>query len=237
MPIGDVGDWEQIYAQDFTESVARGSFLTSRYTDQLLAYDGPDTSGKGRYDAESVLSVQDGRLTWDIGTRDGVPRVAGVAVRHPGTGWGEQYGRYSFRLRADVAPGYKVVGILWPDSDDWGEGEIDFPEVNELTGEETIYANRFRPGSGAGAPGAAERFTTDVPLAGTGWHTATIEWAPDALTFLLDGEEVGTFTDGVPDTAFHLVLQVETELYGSAPDPGTSGRVEVDWVTMYDYAP
>lgn len=158
MPVGYVGVWKQIYAQDFTQSVARGSFLGSRYADQLLAYDGPDTSGRGRYDADSVLSVQDGRLTWDIGTVDGVPRVAGVAVRHPDTGWGEQYGRFSFRLRAEVAPGYKVVGILWPDSDGWGEGEIDFPEVNELVSDQMIYANRRAghrvPPRAAGGDGA-----------------------------------------------------------------------------------
>lgn len=238
LPKGDLGPWKQVYAEDFSTSVPRFAYSKSAYPKTLHAYKGPDTSGRGTYDADRVLSVSDGKLIWDIHTAEGTPRVSGVVPMNPNSGWGQQYGRFSFRFKADKVPGYKMVGILWPDSDNWGEGEVDFPEVNELISSEKMYANVFTPGDRArGVAGPDKRFTSDMAMAGTGWHTATIEWSPNNLTYILDGKTLGTFTTGVPTTKFHLVLQVETELFKTKPDAGASGRIEVDWVTVYEYKP
>ena len=43
--------------------------------------------------------------------------------------WQRQaFGRFSVRFRSDPLPGYKAAWLLWPESDNWNEGEIDFPE-------------------------------------------------------------------------------------------------------------
>ncbi len=49
----------------------------------------------------------------------------------------------------------------------------------------------------------------------------------------MDGTKVGTVTDGVPNTSFHLVFQLETNLYTSEPEDATTGHFQFDWATMY----
>jgi len=239
MPVGDLPGWEQVFTDDFSTPVALGSWSGSTYRTRWLGYDGfEDTSGAGRYDPDRVISVHDGTLDWYVHTADGAHRVAAMVPVNPETGWGQLYGRYSFRFRADPLPGYKLVGILWPDSDNWGEGEINFPEVGQLTPDEPIYANLFRIGDvPTGRPGEATRFTTATPASGPDWHIATIEWTPGAVTTWLDGVALGTFTQGVPDTSFHPVFQVETNLHGYPIDDAVAGHVQLDWVTMYRWSP
>lgn len=239
MPVGDLPGWRQIFAEDFDTPVPRGGDLaSSRYARGWSGYSGfVDTSGNGWYDPERVVSVQGGVMDWYVHTADGRHRVAAMVPRVPATGWGQTYGRYSFRFRSDALPGYKLVGILWPDSDNWGEGEIDFPEVNSLESSQGMYANLYPPGDlAAGRPGEPARFATSIPANDTGWHVATIDWLPGSLTFVLDGATLGTFTQGVPSTSFHLVFQVETNLSGTPPDSSVSGHVQLDWVTMYEPA-
>lgn len=235
MPVGDLPGWRQVFTEDFDTPVTLGHIAASRYAQTWLAYDGfVDTSGMGTYSPHEVLSVHGGALDWYVHTQNGRHLVSAVVPKIPETGWGQTYGRYSYRFRSDALPGYKFVAILWPDSDNWGEGEVDFPEVNQLDSSQGMYANLYPPGDvAAGTPGEPARFTTDIPANDTGWHVATIEWLPGSLTFVLDGVTLGTFTQGVPDTSFHLVFQVETNLDGVPPDDSVAGHVQLDWVTMY----
>jgi hypothetical protein len=39
---------------------------------------------------------------------------------------GQLYGRYSVRFRSDSIPGYKIAWLLWPTSENWVQGEVDF---------------------------------------------------------------------------------------------------------------
>lgn len=233
-----------VYREDFAREVAVGGWSTSPYATPwgvgpgLHAYPGgPDTSGRGTYAPDQVLSVTDGRLTWDIRTKDGQHLVAAVAVKDPSSGWGRRYGRFSFRVRADLLPGYKFVGILWPDSDNWAEGEVNFPEVHSLDRDHRIYANLFRPGDPSlRQPGdfpAGRQFLTDTILADGEWHAATIEWTPTRLRYELDGSLVGEFVDGIPTTPMHLVLQVESSLVGAPPADAVAGQVQVDSITIH----
>ncbi len=237
--MGNLPGWTQVFADDFSTPVALGGFTSSSYAKRWFAYSGyKDTSGRGWYAPDKVISVSHGNLDWYVHTDNGVHDVAALVPIIPATRWGQTYGRYSFRFRADTIPGYKMVAILWPDSDNWAEGEIDFPEVTTLTTNEKIYANLYTPGNlTTHTPGPASRFTTNTPANDTGWHTATIDWAPGSLTTWLDGTRLGTFTAGVPTTSFHLVFQIETNLYGSAPAPTTTGHIQLDWVTMYSRTP
>lgn len=235
LPLGNLPGWRQVLAEDFATPAAPGTFLTSPYAPRFFPYAGwRDTSGNGVYDPTRVLSVSDGALDMWVHTAAGSPRVAAV-VPHRADGWGQTYGRFAFRFQTDTLSGYKFVGVLWPDSDNWGEGEVDFPEVNDLVSTEKIYANLYQRGNtSTRIPGADSRFTAPVPANASGWHTATIEWTPGCVTYWLDGVRLGTHDEGVPSTKLHLVLQVETVVSGRVPDPALAGHIRVDWVTIYE---
>lgn len=239
MPVGNLPGWRQVFADDFTTPVPRGSFTESSYSSRWFCYDGfYDTSGRGYYDPAAVLSVRDGALDWYVHTANGRHNVSAPIPIVPTTGWGQTYGRYSFRFRSDLLPGYKIAFLLWPDSDNWGEGEIDFPEVGSLERGHRINAFLHEPGNTSTyTPGPTRHFGSNVDAAGSGWHIATIDWAPDRLTFLLDDVPLGTLRSGIPRTSFHLVLQVETNIGGPAPASSVTGHVQVDWLTMYSYEP
>lgn len=203
----------------------------------MRGYSGlPDSSGRGVYTPDAVLSVADGILDFHLHTERNVPRVAAVI---PFGYAGQKYGRYSVRFRADVLPGYKIAFMLWPTSDAWEDGEVDWPEgpldgrpyaVSAIRGSLDQEGMRFDPALRAFAP-------TDMRE----WHVATTEWTPGSVKWFWDGALVGrtTLSAAVPVTPMRWTLQAETD-FGpgtAAPDPGTDGHVQVDWVAQYAYAP
>jgi hypothetical protein len=228
-PVGDapVGpDWQLEFHQDFAVDAKAGSFL-STYRD-FGAYPSGwlDTSKRGHYDP-NILSVSHGILTMTVHTSaDGVHHVAAPYPKLPGGGSDQLYGRYSVRFRADSVDGYKVAWLLWPESGDWDDGEVDFPE-GDLTRTISGFLHH------AGSPSDQDSFGTGVDF--SGWHVATTEWSPGRVTFLFDGRVVGTSTRYVPARPMHYVLQTETEL-GSDPVPSSArGDVQVDWVSIWRY--
>jgi hypothetical protein len=232
MPAGNLPGWHRVMAQDFDTPVPLGSFPGPAYRSSFYVYDGfADTSGQGLYSPAKVLSVRNGSLDWNLHTESGRPLVAAVVPEVPGTGWGQTYGRYSVRFRSGIAAGYKVAFLLWPDSGNWAEGEIDFPEVSALDAGSRIYANLY-PAGRPDLTGGSAGFQSRVAAAASGWHVATIEWSRGRLRYILDGATLGTTTVGVPATPMHWVLQVETAI-GARPPASVTGHVDVDWVTIY----
>ena len=241
MPVGNLTGWNQVLAEDFTTSVALGSFTSSTYRSKLFPYTGTDTFGHGRYDATKVNSVSGGALNFYLHKESSQPYVSSLVLMNPTTSWGQTYGRYSVRFRSDDIPGYKMAFMLWPDSDNWGEGEIDFPEASSLESGgvgNLMYANLYPRGNTAtGTPGTATGFKTTTYPANSGWHTATIEWSPNNLTFIIDGVALGTKTSGIPTTSMHWVFQLETSINGPEASSTAAGNVQIDWATMYTYNP
>lgn len=236
LPVGDLPGWHQILAEDFDASFVQGGFSNSVYADRFNTYDGmTDTSGHGTYDSD-VLSAKDGVLDWYLHSTAQGPRVAALVPEVEEGNWGQLYGRYSMRFRSDPVPGYKAVSILWPDSDMWREGEVDFPELSDLGTDPYMYANRYAAGRGD-LNGDTAGVRTKVSASDGQWHIATFDWEPGSLTYYLDGERIGTTTDRVPATEFHWVLQLETAVNSPSPDPSAAGHFQVDWVAMYSRAP
>jgi hypothetical protein len=218
---GGSSEWIRVYHEDFDTAASVGKVPGDAYASSLTVYpDGwSDTSGRGKYAPSKVLSVENGALTWDMHSDNGVPMGAAVLPTLPT--YGQTYGRYSVRFRADPVPGFGLAFLLWPDSEKWPrDGEIDFPE-GELSG--TIKAVAHH---------ANEQGTTDpFPLTAKfdTWHVATIEWRPHELTFLLDGEVVGHSVHDVPARSMHWVLQTGSDGI-NLPDPAAHARIEVDWL-------
>jgi beta-glucanase (GH16 family) len=229
MPVGNISGWRQVFADDFNQNVPLGQFPAA-VSSQWTGYNGSkDTSGNGTYDPSQVVSIHNGIMDLYLHTENGVHLVAAPQPIIPGaTGsdGGMVYGMYEVRFRADPVPGYKAAWLLWPDSNNWPDGEIDFPEGN-------LNANFDGFMHHVGDPEAQDAFTTTDTF--DNWQTATIEWTPSSLTFLLDGQVIGTSTSQVdiPDTAMHWVLQTETQLDGGAPSDSAAGHVDIDWVVIY----
>ncbi len=68
------------------------------------------------------------------------------------------------------------------------------------------------------------------------WNEYTIEWSPSRLVFELNGSVIGDFTERIPDTPMHWVIQTETALDSDPPPVDSSGDVQIDWVSMWSYA-
>jgi beta-glucanase (GH16 family) len=230
MPVGDLPGWTQVYSDDFSQSVPLGQFpaaVSSQWTDYPDGWN--DTTGNGEYEPSQVVSIHDGVMDLYLHTQNGVHMVAApepVIPGAPGSDGGLLYGRYSVRFKADPVPGYKTAWLLWPDSNQWSEGEIDYPE-GDLNNTFDAYMH-YR-----GDPTSQDVYSTSATY--TSWHTATIEWTPQAVTFYLDGQDIGssTNTGDIPDTPMHLVLQTETQLTGGPPSDSAAGHVYIDWVVVY----
>jgi hypothetical protein len=236
MPVGDITGWHQIFTDDFTTNVPVGSFPGSVYGSKWSAYpDGwQDTSKNGTYFPSKVLSVQNGVLNMYLHTENGIHMVSAPEPLLPGAvgrAGGLLYGRYTVRFRADPVPGYKTAWLLWPDSEVWpGDGEIDFPE-----GDLTSTIDAFMHWQNGTSGSSQDAYTTNTTY--SSWHTATIEWLPGSITFILDGQVIGRSTSNIPSTPMHLVLQTETALSGAAPATSAAGNVQIAWVAAYSPAP
>jgi hypothetical protein len=227
-PVGDLPGWKQTFLDDFTTPAPLGTFPTSpAYANRWAAYgDGPDTSGVGRYAASRVLSVSNGALDMYMHTENGTPLGAAVLPLYDGKWSGQAYGRFSVRFRADSMRAYGAAFLLWPNSDVWNDGEIDFPEGNF---DETIAVHDHCVGDAA-----RSCWDKDTGTTWTDWHTSTIEWRPGAVSFFLDGKLLGTSTSS-PTARMHLVLQTGTS--GQLPAATTAGHVQIDWVSIWSPTP
>ena len=231
MPVGDLPGWHQIFAENFNTPASLGAFPGNAYGNEFSVYpDGArDTAGQqgapSRYYPSKVVSVSNGMLNLYLHSENGTPMAAAILPNLPGN---HLYGKYTVRFRADSLAGFKTAWLLWPDNNNWPhDGEIDFPE-NDLNG--TINAFMHREGASSGSD--QDAFSTNAT--DSSWHTASIEWTPSAVRFILDGQVIGTSTSRIPDTPMHWVLQTESCLDG-CPAPSTAGNVQIDWVVAYSF--
>lgn len=124
----------------------------------------------------------------------------------------------------------KLAWLLWPDDDQWPlHGEIDFPEM-KLAGNVEAYHHYAR----AAQEPHQDAYTTTVNPSVDGlWHTATVDWQPGHIYFMLDGILVGHSTLYVPNLAMHWVWQSESRLDGLTVVPGETADVDIAWAVVY----
>lgn len=219
-------EWVPTIDQDFSIPAALGEF--SAVYPGWASYDGfRDTTGRGSYDSDRVVSVSEGILTEHVHTADGQALVVSITpVPHVQT-----YGRYEVRFRADVIPGYKIAWLLWPADDDWANGEIDFPEAILDPGAGIQgFSHQVR-----GGDPSINQWFVDHDASPQTWHTAVIEWRPGSLTYALDGV-AQTTTDpvAIPTTPMYWSMQTETN---GDPHPESSGAIQIDHVRAWAYSP
>jgi beta-glucanase (GH16 family) len=223
LPRGDLPGWHQVFAAGFSTPAALGSFTTGPYRDRWSSYVNlPDTDRIGVYDPAKTLSVHNGVLDTYLHSQHGIALSAATVPRVNGSTRGQVYGRYSVRFRSDGVPGYGLAWLLWPDSNIWNNGEIDFAE-GSTTGKITATDHCI------GDPEKA-CFTTRTQATMSAWHIATVDWLPSGVTYYLDGHEIGHSTTS-PHVPMHLVLQSGTQ--GVHPAASAAGHIQIDWVAIY----
>lgn len=220
--------WKQTFRAGFDSAAPVGKFAATY--PRIGLYDGfTDTTGKGKYAPSKVLSVKGGVLDFALHTEKGQPLVAAIM---PDGYAPHKTGRVSIRYKTTKTQGYKFSTILWPSSDDWNEGEIDWPEADlgarprpasAVPGSWTPLGMRFEPGK-----------ETFAPSDSTGWHVATIEWDKGIVRFYWDGKLVSSTTKAVPTTAFRVTMQAETTTNGGAIPASAVGHVSVDWIAIWN---
>lgn len=228
MPTGDLTGWKYVAGQDFTTNAALGQ-VGSVYGADVRGYDNfNDTSKNGLYAPDKVLTVANSALTARLHTENG---QALVACPIPFGYGGQTYGRYSTRLRVDSGAGYKIAFLLWPSSDSWNDGEVDFPEM-DLSAGSTIGG--FSHDVNGNPSANAWSMGTNTTLAD--WHVCTVEWTPTKLTYLVDGVAQSTTTSAaIPKKPMRWTLQCETQLGGGAPAASSVATVYIDWCAQWSY--
>jgi Glycosyl hydrolases family 16 len=227
-----------IFTEDFTKDAVEGAFLSSYGSKWALYNDGwQDTSKKGRYNTKNV-SVSGGiavvRMhTSSTADSSGVfrPQVCALQPKINGTSdLNQLYGRYEYRMKADVVDGYKVAWLLWPKSGTWPrDGEIDFPEADLNGGTVSAFMHRQNGSSG----GDQDHFGSATALAD--WHTYAMEWKPGSCEFFIDGKSIGKSTARVPNTPMRFVCLNETELNSTYPARSAVARVYIDSFKAWKY--
>jgi hypothetical protein len=212
-PIGDVGPFRQSFVEDFdTDAAADGPFAAA-YARSFQPY--ADGTG-GRYWCGSQVSARGGSMVVALDGRRGAAGAFGT----PEQAWSHVGGKFSMRARATGGDGNGVAVMLWPGSDVWSHGEIDYPEGNFEDGP-SVHHHSMVPGEESSAeswhPGVSWR----------DWHTYSTEWIPGAsVRYLLDDAVVATVTEHVPTAPHRYMFQVG--------DWGAPGTFEIDWVTTYE---
>ena len=224
----DLPGWKLEFNENFTKDVAEGSFLKHYSNFDAYSYPTKDTSRNGTYQP-NILSVSNGNLVMNLHTNSAGNHLVAAPLPKVNHGRTDQlYGRYSVRFKADPVAGYKTAWLLWPQSNNWRDGEIDFPEGN-LTSSIAAFSHY------TGTPTSQTAFSTGMNF--SQWHVATTEWRPGRVSFYMDDKLIGTATKNIPSKPMHWVLQTETQLSGGAPSSRASGHVYVDWVAAWAYAP
>jgi hypothetical protein len=183
----------------------------------------------------SAISVADGILTITGYGRDGRIETGGMENTVD-----LQYGRFSFRVRADNDPSQVYSGVLltWPQSQNQyrdGENNI-FETLVETPGRAPFFSFIHKPN---GVASQQQYYRHDAD--GAQWQVMTMEWTPDRIVISRQGPG-GSGSDSwvvnengndiIPDAPHHLTVQLDA--WKSTP-PANPVRLQVDWVEIARY--
>ncbi len=210
MPLGDLAGWKQVTAEDFLTTASSDQF-SATYANSWSSYD-----DGGKY-YKSAISAGNGMMNIKL---NGLTGAAGV-FGPPDTRMGYMYGRYSICFKAVGASGNGTAIMVWPSSNVWGDGEIDYPEGNF---EDTLHV--FHHGVGCTQCYAADSYNTGVSW--RDWHVTTTEWTPASVKYYLDGVLIKKVTHDIPINNHRFTIQM-------APNATNSlvGNFYIDWVAVY----
>jgi hypothetical protein len=198
------------FAETFDTPAAAGGAFARTYADSWQPY--PDGTG-GRYFSDPLISAHDGLM--DV-TLDGKRGAAGT-FGTPEDAWSHVGGTFSIRAKATGGDGNGTAVMLWPTSNVWSDGEIDYPEGNFDDGPHVFHHSMVK-----GQEASAQAYDTGVSW--RDWHTYTVRWVPGQLVrYYLDGDPVLTVTKNIPTAPHRFMFQTG--------DWGAPGHLLIDWVS------
>ena len=217
---------------DFTTDAPEGNVASNVmenrggvYDNYIVAYpDEWEGNHGGRYRFSRAARVHSGMLDVRVGLADGTPSGAAWIWKHPdnpAVPHGFVYGAVEQRVRVvgDLA-GYGSASLLWPDSDVWDEGEIDFPEGDFGKSGAAYHHCVGDPSRNCSV------FQTNAKW--TDWHTYRIEWTPNGTSYYIDGRLIGKNTNSTPTEPMHWVTQIALHKK-NARVGNRSGQYQVAW--------
>jgi beta-glucanase (GH16 family) len=142
-------------------------------------------------------------------------------------GKSQTYGAYFVRSRVTGA-GPTAVELLWP-TVGWPP-EIDFNETSGTT-TETTATNIWA----LNASGSKEQVQVAHSIDMTQWNTFGVVWTPSSITYTVNGQVWGTFTNAseIPDQPMTLDLQQQTWCSSNWACPTTPQSMQIAWVAEY----
>jgi beta-glucanase (GH16 family) len=231
MPTGDLPDWRQVYADDFSGTQLNTRNAWSVYGNGVVSSN-PTTA----YWSPGHVSVGDSMLTIN-GSQDPSVSPDGRVVT-AGLGlWKlpkQTYGKYEMLVRMDACPEVKYAWLLWPYDGQWPQhGEIDFAEDEGGSRTKSTASMLYKNALGK-ADALPKSYVTPTPSFAS-WHVVGVEWTPGGINYTLDGKSWGTISsDLVPSTAMTFVVQTESKvLPGLVPSTFTSCNAQIGWVVQY----
>ncbi|TCK66306.1 glycoside hydrolase family 16 protein [Curtobacterium sp. PhB136] len=216
VPVGNIGKFKQTFREDFkTAAPAKGKFAKT-YAKSWQPY--PDGMS-GMYYSGSQISAHDGSMDVVLDGKHGAAGTFGT----PTGAWGHVGGKFSIRARALGGKANGAAFMLWPTSNVWSDGEIDFPESNfEAT--PMVHHHSMVKGKEVNA------ISTSTGVKWKDWHVYSVEWIPGkSVTYFVDNRVISKVTKDVPKSAHRYMFQVGNW--------GAAGHLYIDWVTTYDYKP
>ncbi|WP_413602013.1 family 16 glycosylhydrolase [Curtobacterium sp. Curtsp57] len=196
------------FVEDFSTSAVTG-LVQSLYPQSWQPY--PDGTS-GIYEPSKTVSVHDGVMDVQLGGAG----AAGTFGSEDGA-WDHIGGSFSVRAKATGGDGNGAAFMLWPSSNVWSDGEIDFPEGN-FESSPSAFQHSMTPGQ------ENERVQIGSGVSWRDWHTYTIDWVPgESVTYSVDGQVLQTLTEDVPTTAHRFMFQTGNW--------GDDGNLLIDWVS------
>jgi beta-glucanase (GH16 family) len=207
-------DWRPVTTDDFD-----GSALDRTAWN---AYNSVGGFGNG-YRRPSAISVDDGLLR--ITARG---NVSG-GMRHERD---QLYGRWEFRARTEKGRGLGAAILLWPETENKDDGELDMMEVPREDRTEAHFVIHYSDENKLAGSKVSGDFSQ--------WHTFAMDWLPNRITWYVDGVKQFETTDRnvIPKVPMHMTIQLDMgpfEEWIPAPDETTPEEVslEFDWVKIF----
>jgi beta-glucanase (GH16 family) len=211
---GAGANWRPVFTEEFD-----GSRLTPTVWG---VYNSVGGFGNG-WRRPSAISLQDGKLR--ITARGDVSG----GINHQ---FDQLYGRWEFRARTDKGRGRGSAILLWPQTENKDDGELDMMEVPTENRVQAHFVIHFSPQNKLAG--------TKVPGDFSQWHTFAMDWLPDRISWYVDGIKRFETTDRnvIPKVPMHMAIQLDMGPYQKwipAPDATTPAEtsLEVDWVRIY----
>lgn len=143
----------------------------------------------------------------------------------------QTYGRFEIRFRAPAARGLRPEFLLLPVP----SGPLPAIDVFETSGNapsKVFLGNHW--GTEQTERSFADSFT--VPDLSNGFHTVTMDWAQDRISWFVDGKQTFESVDGVPHQPMYLLIDLAVGgALTQTPEAATAlpATFDIDYVRVY----